>query len=112
MKVMVAPLLTTKLYAPHTIGVGVTAHLIEQLRLVCARTFHVAAPAGFGKTTLLSEWLGHCDVPAAWFSVDEDDSDPAFLAYLSAALDGLAPSCVATGISLSIAGDPEVLHVD
>ncbi|MEJ2210210.1 MAG: hypothetical protein P8129_14405, partial [Anaerolineae bacterium] len=52
----------------------------------------VSAPAGFGKTTLLAEWLGglagDADAPTvAWLSLDEGDSDPArFAAYLAAAL--------------------------
>ena len=50
----------------------------------------ISAPAGFGKTTLLSEWrmlhLGE-EYPLAWISLDEGDNDPArFLAYLVAAL--------------------------
>lgn len=50
----------------------------------------VAAPAGFGKTTLLVDWLQQRAAggdPAAWVSLDEGDNDPArFLAYLVAAL--------------------------
>jgi len=47
----------------------------------------ISAPAGFGKTTLVSEWLAGCGRPAAWLSLDERDSDPTrFLAYLVAAL--------------------------
>jgi LuxR family transcriptional regulator, maltose regulon positive regulatory protein len=48
----------------------------------------VAAPAGWGKTSLLAEWLAVEDeVAFAWLSLDEDDNDPArFWAYVSAAL--------------------------
>ncbi|MDF2661932.1 MAG: transcriptional regulator [Paenibacillus sp.] len=47
----------------------------------------VSASAGFGKTTLVSEWLAGCERPAAWLSLDEGDNDPArFLTYLLAAL--------------------------
>jgi len=47
----------------------------------------VSAPAGFGKTTLLSEWLSERQHPAAWLSLDTGDNDLArFLAYLIAAL--------------------------
>jgi LuxR family maltose regulon positive regulatory protein len=47
----------------------------------------ISAPAGYGKTTLLSYWAQHCQWAVAWLSLDEDDSDPArFLAYLVAAL--------------------------
>jgi LuxR family maltose regulon positive regulatory protein len=57
----------------------------------------VSAPAGFGKTTLVSEWvhaMGRISPPiaVAWLSLDEDDNDPArFLAYLIAALRTIEP---------------------
>ena len=35
----------------------------------------ISAPAGFGKTTLVSEWLASCQQPAAWLSLDEGDND-------------------------------------
>ena len=47
----------------------------------------VSAPAGFGKTTLLSECVTHCEWDVVWLSLDEGDNDPAqFLRYLIAAL--------------------------
>ena len=46
----------------------------------------VSAPAGFGKTTLVVNWLTQINLPAAWLSLDEADNDlPRFLAYLAAA---------------------------
>jgi LuxR family maltose regulon positive regulatory protein len=52
----------------------------------------LSAPAGFGKTTLLSQWLAGCERPAAWLSLDERDRDPArFLTYLVAAVQTIAP---------------------
>lgn len=53
----------------------------------------VAAPPGFGKTTLLAEWAEADAGPAAaWFAVDEDDNDPArFFAYMVAALRVVEP---------------------
>ncbi|MGZ9165215.1 MAG: LuxR C-terminal-related transcriptional regulator, partial [Anaerolineales bacterium] len=47
----------------------------------------ISAPAGFGKTTLVSEWVAGCERPAAWLSLDDGDNDPTrFLTYLVAAL--------------------------
>ena len=47
----------------------------------------ISAPAGFGKTTLVSEWITSSALPTAWISLDESDSDPArFITYLVAAL--------------------------
>ena len=51
----------------------------------------ISAPAGFGKTTLVSEWVAGCSQPVAWLSLDEGDNDLArFLAYLVAALQTIA----------------------
>ncbi len=50
----------------------------------------ISAPAGFGKTTLVCEWLEAGKLPAAWISLDENDGDPArFLTYLVSALQTL-----------------------
>ncbi|MFF2090662.1 LuxR C-terminal-related transcriptional regulator [Paenibacillus sp. NPDC058174] len=47
----------------------------------------VSAAAGFGKTTLVSDWLAACSLPAAWLSLDEGDNDPArFLTCLFSAV--------------------------
>ncbi|XID91602.1 LuxR C-terminal-related transcriptional regulator [Paenibacillaceae bacterium WGS1546] len=47
----------------------------------------VSASAGFGKTTLVSEWVASCDRPVAWLSLDEGDIEPTrFLSHLVAAL--------------------------
>ena len=52
----------------------------------------ISASAGFGKTTLVSEWVTGCCRQVAWLSLDEGDNDPIrFLTYLIAALQTLAP---------------------
>jgi LuxR family maltose regulon positive regulatory protein len=66
----------------------------------------VSAPAGFGKTTLVGEWVAACGRPVAWLSLDAGDSDPSrFLAYLVAALQTVAPG-VANGV-LAVLGSPQ-----
>ena len=46
----------------------------------------VSAPAGYGKSTLLSAWLSQVKMTSAWLTLDEGDNDPPrFLAYLAAA---------------------------
>jgi LuxR family maltose regulon positive regulatory protein len=51
----------------------------------------ISAPAGFGKTTLVSEWLAGCGRPAAWLSLDEEDCElTRFLTYLVASLQAIA----------------------
>ena len=50
----------------------------------------ISAPAGFGKTTLLVDWIYRLKIPAAWFSVDKADNDPLhFLTYVILGLQGL-----------------------
>ncbi len=90
-------ILATKLYIPpFDTGVVPRTRLIERLNEGWAsgrRLTLISAPAGFGKTTLVSEWLATCKRPVAWLSLDERDNDPArFLVYFIAALQTLAPS--------------------
>src|SRR5438552_2585615 len=50
----------------------------------------ISAPPGFGKTTLLSEWILQSQYPVAWVSLDAGDTDPVrFWSYLIAALQTL-----------------------
>ena len=39
----------------------------------------LSAPAGFGKSTLLGDWLSSCAIPAAWLALEPQDDDPARL---------------------------------
>ena len=53
----------------------------------------VVAPAGYGKTTLLSQWAEADDQAFAWVSVDEADNDPkVLLTYVAEALDAIEPT--------------------
>lgn len=88
---MSAPILATKLYIPPPRPkVVLRPRLIEQLNDGLARSCKltlISAPAGFGKTTLVSEWIIGCKHPVIWLSLDEGDSDLArFLMYFTAAL--------------------------
>jgi LuxR family maltose regulon positive regulatory protein len=81
-------LLRTKLFIPQTRGNLVPRpRLVELLNTELDKKLTlIAAPAGFGKTTLVVEWLKQIDLPAAWLSLDEADNDLLrFLAYLAAA---------------------------
>lgn len=88
-QLMSAPILLTKLYIPLTGPKTVLRpHLIKRLNncTQCKLTL-VSASAGFGKTTLISEWAAGCKQPVAWLSLDEEHKDPAcFLTYFIAAL--------------------------
>src|SRR2546421_3290410 len=92
---MPTPILATKLYIPPLRpNVVIRPRLIERLNEGLHRKLTlIAAPAGFGKTTLISQWVASCDRQVAWLSLDEGDNDPTrFLTYLVAALQTIAPT--------------------
>src|SRR5215211_2734579 len=90
---MSTPILATKLYVPPPRPTGVPRpRLVERLDDGLHRKLSlVSAPAGFGKSTLLSTWVADADRQVAWLSLDEGDNDPKrFLSYLVAALRTIA----------------------
>ncbi len=92
---MSTPILATKLYTPlPRPKVVLRPRLIERLNEgLNGKLTLISAPAGFGKTTLVSEWVADCKRPIAWLSLDEEDNDPTrFLTYLVAALQTIAPT--------------------
>ncbi len=89
------PLLRTKLKRPPIVGDHVhRSLLLERLDQRRQRPLTlVTAPAGYGKSTLVSSWLETCDLPAAWLSLDETDNDfHLFLSYLLAAVQTVSPT--------------------
>jgi LuxR family transcriptional regulator, maltose regulon positive regulatory protein len=88
---MPVPILAAKLYitAPRP-GIVLRQRLTNRLNKDLTKGGKltlVSAPAGFGKTTLISAWIAQCGRPTAWLSLDEGDNDLArFLTYLIAAL--------------------------
>src|SRR3712207_5497684 len=97
---MSTPILATKLFVPRPRPEAVLRpRLNERLNAgLCRKLTLISAPAGFGKTTLVGEWVAGCGRPVAWLSLDEGDSDPTrFLTYLVAALQTIAPS-IGTGL--------------
>lgn len=115
---MDVPILQTKLYIPQADPRELIArpHLTQRLNEGLTRKLTlISAPAGSGKTTLVSQWLSHLQLESlgqskiknrkskienprfAWLSLDEEDNDPVrFWTYLIAALD-----TVQTGIGAS-----------
>ena len=83
------PLLENKLYIPPPRPDLVRReHLLERLNEgINQKLMLISAPAGFGKTTLLSEWISRSELPVAWISLDKGDNDSVhFIHYLIAAL--------------------------
>jgi LuxR family transcriptional regulator, maltose regulon positive regulatory protein len=103
---MAGPLLETKLHVPsRRRGLVARPRLSERLsRGAESALTLVSAPAGFGKTTLLAEWLAVAAADGravAWLSLDQRDNDPAlFWTYLVAALKTAAPGVGAGALSL------------
>src|SRR5512139_3450090 len=91
----------TKLHRPRIAsGLVQRVRLIEQLNAPHSLTF-VLAPAGYGKTTLLSTWLETCRVPSAWLSLDEHDNDlTVFVTGLVEALQGILPGALDTTLTV------------
>ncbi|MGB8984073.1 MAG: hypothetical protein WCC12_19545, partial [Anaerolineales bacterium] len=82
-------LLATKLYIPSArAGVLSRSRLVEQLNLGLVRHLTLmSAPAGYGKTTVVSTWAAGSGDPVAWLTLDAGDNDPLrFWRYLDAAL--------------------------
>jgi LuxR family maltose regulon positive regulatory protein len=88
------PVLTTKVQVPPT-----RPRLVARARLAAplddvwqGRLLLVSAPAGFGKTTLLTEWAQRHQGRVAWLSLDATDNDPVrFWTYVVAALQQVRP---------------------
>ena len=107
------PLLSTKLYIPPP-----RSNAVNRPRLLArmndglhGKLTLVSAPVGFGKTTLVSAWVNGCGRPVAWLSLDAGDNDPTrFLAYLTAAVQTVAPGVGAGVLSALRSPQPPPLE--
>src|SRR5512143_333880 len=100
---MPGPLLSIKLNIPPLHATLVSrSRLIDKLNAGLGyKLILVSAPAGYGKTTLLSNWIGCCNKPAAWISLDEGDNDLVrFLHYVIAALQKIEPKFGGAALSM------------
>ena len=86
--------LTTKLYRP-----ALTPDLVSREHLLAHLNRHqkrpltlISAPAGYGKTTLISNWLETIDSPSAWYQLDDNDNNPiSFLTHFIASVQTISP---------------------
>ncbi len=70
----------------------------------------IAAPAGFGKTTLLSSWLEQASLRSAWLSLEQDDDDlTRFWSYVFAAVSLVHPGSDAPALALLQGSAPQEL---
>ena len=111
---MVSPLVETKLFVPRVRrSLVARPRLSDRLRRGAESALTlICAPAGFGKTTLLSAWLGSPEASArsvAWVSLEESDSRPAaFWTYVIAALQRVVPGVGAGALPLLQAAQPPI----
>jgi LuxR family maltose regulon positive regulatory protein len=112
---MSTPLLETKLFVPRPReGLVARPRLSDRLDRGAAWTLMlVSAPAGFGKTTLVAEWLAvrRAGSSAAWLSLDGGDNDPTtYWTYVIAALQTVVPGVGVTAVDLLQAAPPPRLE--
>ena len=91
------PLLSTKLHRPPVTGETVCRKRLHEVmdRALELPLTVVSAPAGYGKSTLVSHWAESLDEPCAWLSLDSGDSDlEVFVSYLLAAIETVVRRCV------------------
>jgi LuxR family transcriptional regulator, maltose regulon positive regulatory protein len=102
-------LLRTKLFVPRSHPEIVERPWLDQ-RLdegTNAKVTILCAPAGFGKTTLLSRWIKLSQRPVAWFSIDEGDNDPTrFWSYFISALQSFQPEIGKNALAMLWAPKP------
>lgn len=81
------------MYAPwFRPGLVQRSALVERLVASSEPIVAVVAPAGYGKTTVLSQWVERTNGQSAWLTLDRRDNDPAVLVgYVAAALDRVEP---------------------
>ncbi len=94
-EVAATQILRTKLHLPSVIKDHLhRERLIDRLEKNRQRSLTlVSAPAGYGKSTLLSCWLESCDSPSAWVSLENNDNDlRVFLSYFLAAVQTQFPA--------------------
>ena len=86
--------------------------LTEWLNQHCQRPLVlISAPAGYGKSTLISSWLEGLEMPSAWISVDIGDNDLGnFLGYFIAAIQSIYPESLIEMQALLEAPDLPPMH--
>ena len=98
-----APLLSTKLRVPHT-----QPEIVHRPRLIKllneglnSKLILISAPAGYGKTTILVDWIQQQNYPTAWLSLDERDNDSVrYMTYLVSAIQAIRPGLGESSLSI------------
>jgi LuxR family maltose regulon positive regulatory protein len=100
-------LLETKLFLPRARDDLIARPRLDELMRSRGRVTLVSAPAGFGKTTVISAWLSQERGRVAWVSLDAADRESeSFWSYVLTALERAAPGTGAAGLALLAGGQP------
>jgi LuxR family maltose regulon positive regulatory protein len=111
----ILPILKTKLYIPRPhrqiVARSTLTDRIDESIRSNHRLILISAPAGFGKSTLLSEWAAQTHSDVSWYSLDEGDNDRTrFLTYLIASLQRLKPNIGASALRMQQSPQPPPLE--
>jgi LuxR family maltose regulon positive regulatory protein len=104
-----SPLLQTKLHRPPVIAETVHRKRLHEVmdRALGLPLTLVSAPAGYGKSTLVSDWAETLDKPCAWLSLDSGDSDlKVFVCYVLAAIETVVPDACPETSALAMSNNP------
>lgn len=109
---MSTPIIATKIYIPLPRPQFVSRpNLLQKLdQILHSKLTLISAPAGFGKTSLVADWIAQRDAGrVAWLSLDEADSDPVrFLTYFICAIQTVLPKVGDGVLSLLESGSATV----
>ena len=108
------PILSTKLHKPNwRSGQVPRPNLLSHLDKITERRLAIiTAPAGFGKTTLLSEWIHNTTTYTCWVSLNETDNDPIiFWSYVIASIQRMNTDVEDEILSMLLAPQSQPLHV-
>jgi LuxR family maltose regulon positive regulatory protein len=105
--------LPRKLRPPHPPPAAVRREaLIDRLRWAPEPLVILEAPAGYGKSTLLTQWATAIEAPSAWLQLDTSENDPlVLLRYLTAALEPVAPIDPKLSALLHLRAPPVEEHI-
>jgi LuxR family transcriptional regulator, maltose regulon positive regulatory protein len=86
-------------------GIVLRTALVERMAATAVPVITVAAPPGYGKTTLMAQWAKRTGSSVAWLSCDDGDNDPVvLLSALAVALDRIGPVDPAVFSALASSG--------
>lgn len=100
---MTVPVLSTKTSLPQPRpNLIARPQLIKKLQeSTSCKLILISAPAGYGKTTIMTSWRLESGLPSAWVSLDKEDNDPIrFLIYISKAFNEISPEIGQNSLSL------------